>query len=306
MPYFADSVPGGPAAFALTVDPRFRALFESVVPRPQPELFTGRFDYVEGDLAPYEVRYLAARLRDSDGAPLATVLLTYMGLRSTLVSLLARGDETMYERMARLVDPARHQAAILFADLQDSGELSRRLPTPRYFQMIRSLATGFDRAVAENGGVVGKHAGDGMTGFFIVDGSVAPATAALGALRTARAVQSWAMDASMPARDDLPGSVRINIGLHWGANLYMGQVVPGGRLDVSALGDEVNECARLQETARDGGLFASKAFVELLDPHDAASLDVEVGELLYQPLGRLPGATEKAIRDAGTLAVASL
>ena len=65
--------------------------------------------------------------------------MTYLGLRPTLVSLLARGDEAMYERMAHLVEPGRRQAAILFADLQDSGDLSRRLPTPRYFDLIRTI-----------------------------------------------------------------------------------------------------------------------------------------------------------------------
>jgi class 3 adenylate cyclase len=46
----------------------------------------------------------------------------------------------------------------------------------------------------------------------------------------------------------------------------MGQVVTGGRLGVTALGDEVNECARMKQTATGGALLASKALIERLDP----------------------------------------
>jgi class 3 adenylate cyclase len=188
--------------------------------------------------------------------------------------------------------------------VQDSGELSRRLPTPRYFELIRALATIFDDLVGANCGVVGKHAGDGMTAFFLADGD--PSRAAAGALRTVRGLQRWA--AELGAQLDGAGApaLRVNCALHWGANLYMGQVVPGGRLDVSALGDEVNECARMQESTRDGAVSMSKEFAELLPPDAPASLGVDAARLLYQPLSALPGATQKAIRDAGTLAVAQI
>lgn len=306
VPFFLDGVPGGLGTFAETLAPQFRAVFASATSKPQPDVFTGRFDYREDDLEPYEVRYLSARIRDQRGAPIGNFVITYMGLRPTLVSLLARGDETMYERMAALVEPGRHPAAIIFADLQDSGELSRRLPTPRYFQLIRTLSRRFDHSVATNHGVVGKHAGDGMSAFFLADGDACSAQATRNALCTAREVERWAGELSESLSEGIPSGVHVNIGLHWGPNLYMGQVVPGGRLDVTALGDEVNECARLQESTRDGGISVSKAFAELLHPEDAGALGIDVSSVLYQPLAKVPGVSEKAVRDAGTLAVARL
>ena len=63
-------------------------------------------------------------------------------------------------------------------------------------------------------------------------------------------------------RDEL----RINAGVHWGGALYLGQIVTGGRLEATALGDEVNEAARIQQSARDGALLAYMPLVERLDP----------------------------------------
>ncbi|MBW3609161.1 MAG: hypothetical protein KY463_12555, partial [Actinobacteria bacterium] len=56
----------------------------------------------------------------------------------------------------------------------------------------------------------------------------------------------------------------VNVGLHWGGALYMGQLVTGGRLEVTALGDRVNEAARIQASARDGEVLASKSLIEHL------------------------------------------
>jgi len=43
-----------------------------------------------------------------------------------------------------------------------------------------------------------------------------------------------------------------------------------------------------------------------LPPDDAARLGIDLGSVLYEPLAKLPGVSEKAVRDAGTLAVARL
>ena len=228
-----------------------------------------------------------------------------MELRTAMVALPTAGEDAMYERMLALARPGRHSAAILFADLEASGELSRRLPTARFFELIRVLSTRFDHAVSANLGIVGKHAGDGMTAFFATDCGPGPADVAGGALRTAHEVQQWAgeLGATLGGYDV---DLRMNIALHWGANLYMGQVVPWGPLDVTALGDEVTECARLEESTHGGRIAVSKALLELLDEDDAAEFGVDAMNVVYEPLGRVPGVSAKAVRDAGTLAVAYL
>jgi hypothetical protein len=67
-----------------------------------------------------------------------------MAVRPNLQSLLAHGDEEMYERMAKLIEPGPHQAGILFCDLHESGNIARQLSTSAYFKLVRSLWTGID------------------------------------------------------------------------------------------------------------------------------------------------------------------
>ncbi len=191
----------------------------------------------------------------------------------------------------------------MFADLEGSGALAERLPAHTYFELLRALLTGIDELVAARGGIVGKHGGDGATAFFLADQLGSAAAAAGAALDVARAVPGLA--ASAAARSGAAGDLRVNVGAHWAEQLYLGQVITGGRLEVTALGDEVNECARLQQSARHGELIASKALLDQLRAEDRASLDL-AGPLRFGPLGELPGATEKAIRDAGDLPVARL
>jgi class 3 adenylate cyclase len=307
LPFIMHSVPEETLA-TIAETPPYAAGVGSITAIAPPFLWTGTFEYERAELGGYEVQYVTHQLRDESGALVGTSVLTYINVRPNLVSLLARGDAAMYERMASLLEPSRHAAAILFADLEASSELARRLPTARYFELMRDLSVQFDALVAAHCGVVGKHAGDGMTGFFIADHSEGIGAESLGALRTARDFRRHVGDALAsvwePAdeRDQPPG---VNIGLHWGASLYIGQLVPGGRLDVTALGDEVNECARIQETACGGCVLASKAFVESL-PAGAGGDGVDIDAIRYTPLGALPDASPKAIRDAGAVAVTPL
>jgi class 3 adenylate cyclase len=305
LPFVLHSLPGGVEGLGPEVPPGLGEIFASIEPMEPPEFWNGSFAYVQPGLPPSEVRFLVSRIRDENGKQIGQSLLTTIGLPATLVAMLAAGDSAMYERMVQLVEPGRHQAAILFADVQSSGELSRRLPTASYFLLVRALTAEFDRLVGAHCGVVGKHAGDGMTAFFLSEDAGSPSGAAASALRAARELQAnaVAIGAEVVPAADVP--VLINVGVHWGGGLYMGQLVPGGRLEVTALGDEVNEAARLQETARDGALLASKAILELLDPGTAAELGVPA-TLLYRPLSEFPDAGPKAVRDAGHVAVAAL
>jgi class 3 adenylate cyclase len=242
-----------------------------------------------------EVRNFGMRVRTPDGQPFATVYIYGANLPATLLALVAQGDQGMFERMARLTEPGRREAAVLFADIQASGELSRHLSSAAYFRLVHELFTKLDGIVIDVDGIVGKHAGDGISAFFLADdcGSKEGATGA-------------AVDAAIrltEAARETGDGVTLNVGVHWGGALYMGQVVTGGRLEVTALGDEVNECARIQESARDGTVLASKALIERLDPNHAREFGIDPDTVSYSTVGELPGASEKAVRDAGSIPV---
>jgi class 3 adenylate cyclase len=286
--------------------PQFLSMLEGMKPAPPPRILRTSFlalDPADPELPPYPVNVCALRINDEDGSFIAWVAIFFMGISPNLLTLLARGNEEMYERMARLVEPKPRQGAVLFCDLHSSGEISRQLPSINYFKLIRSLWTCIDEAVADNTGVIGKHAGDGASAYFLVDDLGSPSAAASAAIKTAARIHDLSEEVF---RGVLETACQMRVGLHWGGNLYMGQLIPGSRLDVSALGDEVNEAARIQEATGPGETLASKQLLEQLIPEDAAAVGIDVEKILYQPLIEVAPGSDKVARDAATLPVTML
>jgi class 3 adenylate cyclase len=254
-----------------------------------------RFNTWTGD-----VETLYQRVFDPSGSLLGVTAISRPAISPTLAARLSRGERKTLERIDRLSEPARRPAAILFADLEASGDLSRRLSSRAYFELIRGLTDLIDSSVDAHGGITGKHAGDGGSALFVVeDGD--ESVAAHGAIAAANAIREGA---AALLTDGGP-EVRLNLGLHWGATLMVGQVSAGGRLEVTALGDEMNEAARIESVASGGAILASKQLIERLDPEAARQLDLDHDRLIYRPLSEL-GPSDKAARDAGSIAVAEL
>ena len=283
----------------------FRELMPEVEPHPLQDAVLTGFEYVSStpEIPNRSVKMLFVQIKDDNGDFAGVILFCFIDINPNLVSLLARGEESMYERMAKLVDPGTRQAAVLFCDLVGSGRLSRQLSSASYFRLVRQLWTGIDQTVAANDGIIGKHAGDGASAYFLVDDLGSPSKAAHAAIASARRIHEISEQTFSEVMD---GPCVMRIGIHWGGSLYMGQLVPGGRLDVTALGDEVIECARIQESAEENTTLASKQLLEQLTDDDAASLGIDLENLHYAPLAELAGVGEKAVRDAGGVAVTSI
>jgi class 3 adenylate cyclase len=242
------------------------------------------------------------RINDDDGRFIGVLWLYRGTLGESLLHRLGRGDPGLFERMERVSEPARRPAGILFADLEQSGALSRRLSSRGYFELIREVTDLIDSAVIERNGLVGKHAGDGGSALFLAaDFDSSESAAARATVEAARAIRDGAGDLG-------PGdaAVRLNIGVHWGATLMIGQVATSGRLDVTALGDQMNEAARIEAVATDGAILASKDLVERLDARDGRATNLDPDSITYTPLGDVDGAGHKAIRDAGTIPVTTI
>ena len=330
FPFIAHDTPGGkaglvdalcrsasswsrPPTWAGDVTPTreaIEALMELVEPKEPPPVFTSFFDFIQGELPPLRVVETMVRLIDGDGTFMGTLIIYQSGLAARVLTLVARGNEQMFERMARLVEPQRQQGAILFADLQDSSVLSRRLPSATYFKLICAITTAADDVVARHSGIVGKHVGDGVTAFFLADDLGSGSAACKAGIEAARDIIVAARDAAKEVGEETglidPDDCVVNAGVHWGGTLYMGQLVTGGRLEVTALGDAVNEAARIQESARDGNVLMSKVLVEHLHDDDALALGLAPDGVVYRPVADLPAATAKAKRDAGGIPVTSL
>ncbi len=221
---------------------------------------------------------------------------------ATLGAITSMTDPEHLRRMLQVAKPGRRPAAILFADLEASSVLSRRLSTARYFAFGRRLARAADHCIIDAGGLPGRHVGDGVVAFFLAETAGSESVAARSCITAARALRNALRDVA--ARSELePGSVVLRFGLHWGSTLYVGSITTGGRSEVTALGDEVNEAARIEACAGGGFALASKSLIERLDPDDASALDLDPDAVSYAVLGDLATATEKARRDAPAIAV---
>jgi class 3 adenylate cyclase len=247
-----------------------------------------------------DVEILYQRVLGPSGSLLGVISISRPAISPTLAARLSRGERATLERIDRLSEPARRPAAILFADLEASGDLSRRLSSRAYFELIRGLTDLIDSSVTAQAGITGNHAGDGGSALFVAeDGN--ESVAALGAIAAAKAIREGA--GSLVDSGD--HEVRVNVGLHWGATLMVGQVSAGGRLEVTALGDEMNEAARIESVASRGAILCSKQLIERLDPQAAGELGLDRDRLIYRPVSEL-APDDKAARDAGSIAVTEL
>ena len=249
---------------------------------------------------------VAFRVPDAAGEIVGTVLVVKPNVgMNTIAMLTASGDLGHLQRMHGLARVGRRPAAVLFADLEGSAQLSKRMPTAAYFTLVRRMTRAADQCVIDEGGLVGRHVGDGVAAFFVAETAGSESAAARACIAAARSLQAAMLH--IAERHDLPaGDVTVRAGLHWGATLYIGSIITIGRSEVTALGDEVNEAARIEACASGGRVLASKTLLERLDTDDSAALGIDPNLVSYTQLADLDTATEKARRDAPAIAVCDL
>jgi hypothetical protein len=79
------------------------------------------------------------RINDDAGEFIGVLCLATPDAPDSLLARLARGDRAMHERMDAVMIPARRPASIPFADLEASSELSSRLSSRSYLDLIGRL-----------------------------------------------------------------------------------------------------------------------------------------------------------------------
>ena len=303
MPYMLATHPGGRAQVLELVAPPFRAIAESAAPVDPPPMWTSVMTVRPRGFQPYPLRAVLCRINDSGGRFAGVAELWLPNLSGQLLGLITLADTAHLERLASVTSSRRRPSAILFADLEASTPLARRLSTGAYFDLIRRIMRAVDDVVVARGGLVGRHVGDGLTAYYPAELAGSEERAAKAALLTAQALGPAvaAAAATVPGA----GDIRINAGVHWGATVRLGAMLTAARFEVTALGEEVNETARIEACATGGRILASKPLIERLDDETYASLDMDA-EAGYVTLADVPGAPEKARRDAPTLAVRPL
>jgi class 3 adenylate cyclase len=300
--YVLAGTPGGREELRRVVDPELADLVDQLQPQDLPLPWMNRTDFTTAgaDATGWAVWI---RIDDPDGKRAGACIMPKPGAgMSHLARAAATADLTHLDRMRVVEAPDRHPAAILMADLDASSPLARHLSTAQYFAFGRRLLRTADRCTIDAGGIVGRHAGDGLVAFFLAETTGSESAAARGCITAARALRDVLHD--IAARSELSDAeISLRFGLHWGATLYMGRILTAGRSEVAALGDEANEAARIEACATGGKTLASKSLIERLDRADADALGLDTRHTKYTLLADLSTATDKARRDAPSIAV---
>lgn len=303
-PYVLTDTPGGKDELRQLVIPDFNDIVDELSPLDPPVL-----SFVAGGtglMGVVDVALLATRIRGVDGRLAGTsVIIKPVAGMAAIGAMVAAFDIAHFERMQLVAIPGRRPAAILMADLEGSSQLARRMSTANYFALGRRLVRAADKCVVEAGGIVGRHVGDGVVAFFLAESTGSESAATRACIAAARELSSKVHEVA--ARSGLQAEdVVLRFGLHWGSTLYVGNITTRGRTEVTALGDEVNEAARIEACATGGRTLASKSLIERLNHNDAKSLEIEPDRMHYELLAELSTATEKARHDAPSIAVCEL
>lgn len=298
--------PGGHDALRSIVDPRLADVVDRLVATNRTVASSSVYRGFGVESSRPVLDLTVTRIRDTDGRLVGTVIIQKPHVSMSMLAMLgAMGDAQHFARMQSVAAAGRRPAAILFADLEGSSSLARRLSTERYFALGRRMTRAADSYVVEAGGITGRHVGDGVVAFFIAENFGSESSAVAGAISAARAL-TGAMAEVARRSDVAPEDLAMRFGLHWGSTVYIGLISSVGRTEVTALGDEVNECARIEACATGGRTLASKSLIERLTPEAAADLGVDANRIDYVQLGELSTATDKARRDAPSIAVCEL
>jgi adenylate cyclase len=91
--------------------------------------------------------------------------------------------------------------------------------------------------------------GDGLMALYGLD-AADPATGPAGAVRGAREMLTRLEQLNRQLREDLPEPLRIGIGIHYGEAI-VGAMGPPRSQIVTAIGDTVNTCARLERLTKE-------------------------------------------------------
>ena len=302
-PHVLAGTPGGRDELRRLVDPELADLVDQLEDKDVPAVWP--FPDARSTFAGVDVvgSVTSFRIEDAHGN-----LVGFCNLQkpsagmSQLAAAAYTADLAHLERMRAVEHADRRPAAILIADLEASSSLARRLSTAEYFAFIRRLVRAADDCIIDAGGIVGRHAGDGVVAFFLAEVAASESVAARSCISAARTLRDRLTD--IAARSEITASeLSMRFGLHWGATLYIGRILTHGRSEVTALGEEVNEAARIEACATGGRTLASKSLIERLERADAEALGVDARHTTYTPLADLATATDKARRDAPAIAV---
>ena len=167
---------------------------------------------------------------------------------------------------------------VLFVDLCGSVFLAEaKLPYDLLY-ILNQFFQEMTKALEATNGHYAQFAGDGLMALYGLHAKD-PATGAADALRGAREMLARIAQLNSRLRGDLPQQLRIGIGIHF-SEAIVGAMGPPASQIISAIGEAVNTCARLERLTKEHEcpVIVSRRAAEM------AGLDVK-GRVLHQAPG---------------------
>ena len=138
---------------------------------------------------------------------------------------------------------------VVFVDMRGSTSLGEsKLPYDVLFILNRFFQE-MSKAVAATNGHYSQFTGDGLMALYGLD-AADPATGPADALRGAHEMLARLGDLNHTLRGELSAPLRIGIGIHYGEAI-VGAMGPPRSQIITAIGDTVNTCARLESLSKD-------------------------------------------------------
>ncbi|MGH2537397.1 MAG: adenylate/guanylate cyclase domain-containing protein [Candidatus Promineifilaceae bacterium] len=138
------------------------------------------------------------------------------------------------------------EMAMLFVDVRGSTALSEQMSPTEFSRLINRFYTAATEPIAAADGLVEKLAGDAVAAYW--------GAGFAGPDYVGRAIRVAQKLARRMARAEIP----VGIGVHAGVAFFGAMGAPGGLVEISAQGDQVNTAARLTSAAAPGEIIVSE------------------------------------------------
>lgn len=235
-------------------------------PRERPEAglishlwFSGRVGAIAQSLCLYAVQFREGTLfvQVAGGQP-----------SGELSTLLAERERRGIEGRKRL--PVLSQVAVLATELEHSNRIWSELPPEEYFELINQIWLTVDPILRRNQGTHGKHAGDGMVGYFFPHPDTSYAWNALVAAHEVREAMRR-VSKEWQLRKGWSTELYMNTGIDEGQQWVSTAAAPG-ELDFTMLGDTLNHASRLSDFGSGGAIWATKTLLGKLTSQEKQRL----------------------------------
>ena len=215
------------------------------------------------DLSPPEAQEAAAlaRIDAASGVRLACQVRPTMDV--SIVPLLAADASPADGNTKGELEGSERPITVMFVDVRDSTLLGEsKMPYDVLF-LLNQFFREMTKALVATNGHYSQFTGDGLMALYGLK-TANPATGAADAIRGAQEMVSRLNRLNRELRGEMSKPLRIGIGIHFGEAI-VGTMGPPGSQIITAIGDMVNTCARLENLTKEYGcpIIVSRRAAEL-------------------------------------------